>query len=122
MRTGHNVTINVNVQSLSRHDMSLWTVCLGGSVCVFMFLHSFLLFLRRSQTGCWSRDILLIQDIVFFVVNVSVYLSHASSSGSCPELFLHVFLYGAVVLSRLKHVSVIFRFVPLEICVSDVLY
>jgi hypothetical protein len=35
---------------------------------------------------------------------------------------LHVFLYGAVVLSRLKHVSGIVRFVPRVPCVSDVFF
>ena len=59
---------------------------------------------------------------MFFVMYVSVYLSHASSSGSFPEVFLHVFLYGAVLLSRLKHVPGIVRFVPLVPCVSDVFF
>ena len=59
---------------------------------------------------------------MFLVVYVFVYLSHGSSSGSFPEVFLHVFLYGAVVLSRLKHVSGIFRFVSLVPRVSDVFF
>jgi len=59
---------------------------------------------------------------VFFVGYVSVYLSHASSSGSFPEVFLRVFLYEAVVLPRLKHVSGIVQFVLLVPCASDVFF
>jgi len=122
MRTRHNVTLSVH--SLSCHDMSPRTVCQGGSVCVFMFLHSFVLFLRRSQTGCRSWDILPIQDIVFFVVNVSVYLSHASSSGYFPpEVSLHVFsTTEPLCCPASSDVFVIFRFVPLVPCVSGVFY
>ena len=59
---------------------------------------------------------------MFFVVYVSVYLSHASSNGSFPDVFLHVFLCGAAVMSLLKHVSGIVRFVPVVPCVSDVFF
>jgi hypothetical protein len=44
----------LHAQCLSCYVMSLRTVSLVGLVCVFMFLHSFLLFLRGSQTGSWS--------------------------------------------------------------------
>ena len=49
MRTRHNVTLYLHVQSLSCHDVSLRTVCLGGSVCIFMFLHSCAISAKKSN-------------------------------------------------------------------------